>query len=165
MLGAVTYGPLFELDAAALAAALAALAPAGLATPGVEGAASDGSPEPEGGADRRGASGQPEVGVMDAAALADVRRFYEGRPQLRACVLGGRDRWYLPITTDRPLAIRYALTIGGAGCVPETVAAAHRALDAADLAEGLGGAGTPLRRSTPGRRSAGLHWYHLLCLL
>ncbi len=72
---------------------------------------------------------------------------------------------YLPIITDRPLAVRYALTLGGAGCAPETAAAAYRALDAAYLAEGLRGAGIPLRRSTPGRRSAGLQWYHLLCLL
>ena len=49
---------------------------------------------------------------------------------------------YLPITTDWPLAVRYALTLGGAGCAPETAEAAWTLADQsdADLAEALDGA-------------------------
>ena len=52
---------------------------------------------------------------------------------------------YLPNSTDWPLAIRYALTLGGACCAPEVAEAAHALADqcAADMV-----AGTPLARGT-----------------
>lgn len=75
---------------------------------------------------------------------------------------------YLPMTTDQPLAVRYALTFGGAGCAPATNAVVKRLLAEpfpAYLARVRGGAGTSSGRSTPRRRSAGLQWCHLPCLL
>ena len=132
--------------------------------PGVEGAASDGSSEPEGGADRHGACGQPEVGEMGAAYYARLRRARDGRSRRRAGVLVVRDRCFtcpLLITTDWPLAVRYALTLGGAGCAPENGEAAWTLADesAAALDEALDGADWRGARGQPEVGEMGAAYY------